>query len=217
LAAWPTAAPLFVGSDGDRITRGTLQCRVLRAFRRAGIDADRARGALVHGLRPTFATELANTDVSVYTLMKLLGHESMGALTALRHCGRHRDPHPRSPKQPLRPITARTLTEFEIQIHTRASLAAVRYFDFVTRRPSALAPTCSTSTCWPPRRCSASCAGRWRTSRQRSDDYAQRIANRWTAASACATLKAIEVRLHDSVEDFRKVAVDIYRYDPLRP
>src|SRR4029077_2311120 len=93
LAAWPTAARLFVGSDGDRITRGTLQCRVLRAFRRAGIDADRARGALVHGLRPTFATELANTDVSVYTLMKLLGHESMGALTALRHCGRHRDPH----------------------------------------------------------------------------------------------------------------------------
>jgi integrase len=29
------------------------------------------------GLRHTFATELANSDVSVYTLMKLLGHESM--------------------------------------------------------------------------------------------------------------------------------------------
>jgi site-specific recombinase XerC len=27
-------------------------------------------------LRHTFATELANADVSVYTLMKLLGHES---------------------------------------------------------------------------------------------------------------------------------------------
>ena len=77
LAAWPSAAPLFVGADGDRITRGTLQYRVLRAFRHAGIDADRARGALVHGLRHTFATELANADVSVYTLMKLLGHESM--------------------------------------------------------------------------------------------------------------------------------------------
>jgi len=77
LAAWPSAAPLFVGADGDRITRGTLQYRVLRAFRRAGIDSDRARGALVHGLRHTFATELANADVSVYTLMKLLGHESM--------------------------------------------------------------------------------------------------------------------------------------------
>ena len=77
LAAWPSAAPLFVGADGDRITRGTLQYRGLRAFRRAGIDSDRARGALVHGLRHTFATELANADVSVYTLMKLLGHESM--------------------------------------------------------------------------------------------------------------------------------------------
>jgi integrase len=31
----------------------------------------------VHGLRHTYATELANSDVSVYTLMKPLGHESM--------------------------------------------------------------------------------------------------------------------------------------------
>ena len=77
LAAWTPTGPLFVGGDGERISRGTLQYRVLRAFRRAGIDADRARGALVHGLRHTFATELANSDVSVYTLMKLLGHESM--------------------------------------------------------------------------------------------------------------------------------------------
>ena len=77
LAAWSPAAPLFVGADGERISRGTLQYRVLRAFRRAGIEADRARGALVHGLRHTFATELANSDVSVYTLMKLLGHESL--------------------------------------------------------------------------------------------------------------------------------------------
>ena len=77
LTAWAPSAPLFVGSGGDRITRGTLQYRVLRAFRRAGIDGDRARGALVHGLRHTFATELANGGASVYALMKLLGHESM--------------------------------------------------------------------------------------------------------------------------------------------
>jgi integrase/recombinase XerC len=31
----------------------------------------------VHGLLHTFATELANAGVSVYALMKLLGHESM--------------------------------------------------------------------------------------------------------------------------------------------
>ena len=66
-----------MGVDGERISRGTLQYRVFKAFRRAGIDADRTRGALVHGLRHTFATELANADVNVYTLMKLLGHESM--------------------------------------------------------------------------------------------------------------------------------------------
>jgi integrase/recombinase XerC len=59
---------------------------MLRAFRRAGIDADRARGALVHGLRHTVATELANSDVSVYVLMKLLGHESMA--TSQRYMNR---------------------------------------------------------------------------------------------------------------------------------
>ena len=74
--AWPATAPLFVGSDGERITRGT-QYRVLRAFKKAGLSGQRARGALVHGLRHTYATELANADVNVYTLMKLLGHESM--------------------------------------------------------------------------------------------------------------------------------------------
>jgi integrase/recombinase XerC len=68
---------LFVGRDGGRITRGTIQSRVRRAFRRAGPGAQPVRGALVHGLRHTVATELANSEVSVYTLMKLVGHESM--------------------------------------------------------------------------------------------------------------------------------------------
>jgi integrase/recombinase XerC len=77
LSRWPANAPLFVGRDGKRITRGTIQSRVRRAFRRAGPDAQPVQGALVHGLRHTYATELANSNVSVYTLMKLLGHESM--------------------------------------------------------------------------------------------------------------------------------------------
>ena len=59
------------------MTRGTLQSRIKRAFRRAGPDARPVPGALVHGLRHTYATELATSNVSVYTLMKLLGHESM--------------------------------------------------------------------------------------------------------------------------------------------
>jgi integrase/recombinase XerC len=77
LARWSAGTPLFVGRDGQRITQGTLQSRVKRAFKRAGPDAQSVPGALVHGLRHTYATELAATDVSVYTLMKLLGHESM--------------------------------------------------------------------------------------------------------------------------------------------
>jgi integrase len=52
---------------------------VKRAFRLAGPDAQPVPGALIHGLRHTYATELASSDVSVYTLMKLLGHESMTA------------------------------------------------------------------------------------------------------------------------------------------
>jgi integrase/recombinase XerC len=77
LSRWPVRSPLFVGRDGERITRGTLQSRIKRAFKRAGPDAQPVPGALVHGLRHTYATELASSDVSVYTLMKLLGHESM--------------------------------------------------------------------------------------------------------------------------------------------
>ena len=79
LSPWPARAPLFVGRDGERITRGILQSRVKRAFKHAGPDAQPVPGALVHGLRHTYATELAGSDVSVYTLMKLLGHESMTA------------------------------------------------------------------------------------------------------------------------------------------
>jgi integrase/recombinase XerC len=77
LARWSARSPLCVGRDGDRITQGTLQSRIKRAFNRAGPDAQPVPGALVHGLRHTYATELASSDVSVYTLMKLLGHESM--------------------------------------------------------------------------------------------------------------------------------------------
>jgi integrase len=77
LSKFSPTAPLFVGTDGERITRGTLQYRILRTLKKAGINGERPSGALVHGLRHTFATELANANVSVFTMMKLLGHESM--------------------------------------------------------------------------------------------------------------------------------------------
>jgi integrase len=65
LSQWPDRSPLFVGRDGERITRGTLQPRIKRAFKRAGPDAQPVPGALVHGLRHTYATELANSDQSM--------------------------------------------------------------------------------------------------------------------------------------------------------
>jgi integrase/recombinase XerC len=39
LSRWSACSPLFVGRDGDRITQGTLQSRIKRAFKRAGPDA----------------------------------------------------------------------------------------------------------------------------------------------------------------------------------
>lgn len=95
---WPAAAPLFVGVDtGERITRETLQYRVLRAFKRAGKNSHRPSGALLHSLRHTYATELARAGVTVYDVSDLLGHESIattqryvnGASTHLREAAAH--------------------------------------------------------------------------------------------------------------------------------
>jgi site-specific recombinase XerD len=49
---------------------------VLGASQRAGINLERVHRTLVHGLRHTYATELVNTNLGVYTLI-LLGHESI--------------------------------------------------------------------------------------------------------------------------------------------
>jgi integrase/recombinase XerC len=46
LSRWPVRSPLFVGRDAERITRGTLQSRIKRAFKRAGPDAQPVPGAL---------------------------------------------------------------------------------------------------------------------------------------------------------------------------
>jgi site-specific recombinase XerD len=68
-----------------------------------GPDAHRTPGALVHALRHTYPTELANTNISVYTLMKPLGHESIA--TSQRYViGARRRAESRSGAEPsLRP------------------------------------------------------------------------------------------------------------------
>jgi len=91
------ADPLFVGADGKRITRGTLQYRVRRIYRRAGIESERKRGALAHALRHTFATSLADSGATMVELQQLLGHRSLQTVQvytsatndAVRHAARH--------------------------------------------------------------------------------------------------------------------------------
>ncbi len=53
------------------------------AYTRAGIEDQKVRGALVHQLRHTFATGLADQGVSVYELRQMLGHSSIQ--TTSRH------------------------------------------------------------------------------------------------------------------------------------
>ena len=65
---------MFVGADGERITVGTLQARIGRLFKRAAVPTK--PGALLHSLRHTYATVLADTGINPYQLRTLLGHES---------------------------------------------------------------------------------------------------------------------------------------------
>jgi integrase/recombinase XerC len=69
--------PLFVGSDGAPLGRGALQYAVGRAYREAGVGGSVPRGALVHALRHTFATRLAEDGASAVEIMRLLGHASL--------------------------------------------------------------------------------------------------------------------------------------------
>ena len=60
-------------------------------------------GALVHGLRHTYAIEPANADFSLYTLMRLLGHESVAAsqLYVQRGLGRREGSGTTHVRQPI--------------------------------------------------------------------------------------------------------------------
>ena len=69
--------PLFVGPTGAPLGRGGLQYLVGRAYREAGVSASVPQGALVHALRHTFATRLAQDGASAVEIMRLLGHASL--------------------------------------------------------------------------------------------------------------------------------------------
>ena len=74
----PTA-PLFVDLRGERMRPGAAQYLVEQCFRQAGIGARVPKGALVHALRHTFATRLAEDGASATEIQRLLGHASLNA------------------------------------------------------------------------------------------------------------------------------------------
>lgn len=75
---WPRNKPLFVDTRGEGIRRSTVYYRVKLAYKEAGLQDDETKGAVVHQLRHTFATFLANNpNVTVYELKNLLGHSSL--------------------------------------------------------------------------------------------------------------------------------------------
>lgn len=75
---WPPDAPLFVGRNGERLGRGALKYMITLVYRAAGVEAERASGALTHALRHTAATRAAENGATVIELMQLFGWQSLG-------------------------------------------------------------------------------------------------------------------------------------------
>ena len=84
LAAWAATLPCSWVATVNASPAAHFNTACCAPPGKRGLDGHCAGGALVRALRHTYASELANADVSVYTLMKLLGHESMTISYALR-------------------------------------------------------------------------------------------------------------------------------------
>lgn len=70
-------SPLFVDGQGEPLRRGGLQYLVEMSLRAAGVGDRRSPGALVHALRHTYATRLADDGATASEIMVLLGHASL--------------------------------------------------------------------------------------------------------------------------------------------
>jgi len=70
-------APLFVDRRGDRLKRGGAHYLVEKSYQAAGLTNRVPAGAMVHALRHTYATRLAEDGASATEIQALLGHESL--------------------------------------------------------------------------------------------------------------------------------------------
>ena len=69
--------PCSSTAGGERLQRGGAQYLVKTAYRSAGVGGRVPKGALVHALRHTTATRLAEDGASASEIQHLLGHESL--------------------------------------------------------------------------------------------------------------------------------------------
>lgn len=73
----PGTAPLFVGDAGERFEPHQVYRLVRECYRAAGVLGQVPAGAMVHALRHTFATTLAEQGAAATDLQGLLGHASL--------------------------------------------------------------------------------------------------------------------------------------------
>lgn len=71
------SSPLFVDGHGERLRRGGAQYLVRQSYRWAGVGTRVPKGALVHALRHTMATRLAEDGANASEIQHILGHETL--------------------------------------------------------------------------------------------------------------------------------------------